>query len=80
MICGGFITTHKLSLIPMLPDRRTIVDYVEIVFDGVLGSFLEEQEGVCKVVLMEDGALMHRDKVAKDWRENHNIEKIEWPA
>jgi hypothetical protein len=29
---------------------------------------------------MEDGAPVHRNKVAKDWRENHDIEKIEWPA
>ena len=29
---------------------------------------------------MEDGAPMHRDKVAKAWRENHNLQKIEWPA
>jgi hypothetical protein len=28
---------------------------------------------------MEDGTLVHRGKVAKDWRENHNLEKIEWP-
>jgi transposase len=62
------------------PNRRIVVDYLEIVYDGVLGSFLEEQEGVCKVVLMEDGALVHRGKVSKDWRENHDLEKIEWPA
>jgi hypothetical protein len=43
----------------------------------VLGSFLEEQEGVFKVVLIEDGALLHRGKIAKDWSENHNLEKIE---
>jgi transposase len=42
--------------------------------------FLEEYEGVYKVVLMEDGASVHRDKVAKDWKENHNLEKIEWLA
>jgi hypothetical protein len=64
----------------MPPNRHTIVDYVEIVYDEVLDSFLEEQEGVCKVVLMEDGAPVHRDKVAKDWRENHNLEKIKWLA
>jgi transposase len=29
---------------------------------------------------MDDGALVHRSKVAKDWRENHNIEKNEWPV
>ena len=29
---------------------------------------------------MEDGALVHRNNIAKDWRENHNLEKIEQPA
>jgi hypothetical protein len=23
---------------------------------------------------------VHRDNVAKDWQENHDLEKIEWPA
>jgi hypothetical protein len=64
----------------MPPNRCTIIDYIEIVYDGVLGSFLEEQEGICKVVPMEDNAPIHKDKIAKDWRENHNLEKIEWLA
>jgi hypothetical protein len=42
MIWGGFTATYKLSLIHMPPNRRIDVDYVEIVYDGVLGSFLEE--------------------------------------
>jgi hypothetical protein len=42
MIWGGFIATHKVSLIRMPPNRRTSVDYVDIVYDGVLSSFLEE--------------------------------------
>jgi hypothetical protein len=46
----------------------------------MLDSVLKEQEGVCKVVLMEDGSPMHRSKVAKYWRQNHDLEKIEWPA
>jgi hypothetical protein len=45
-----------------------------------LCSFLEEHKGIYKVVLMEDGGPVHRDKVAKDWRENHNLKKIEWLA
>jgi hypothetical protein len=60
MIWRGFIATYKLSLIRMPPNRHTVVDYVEIVYNGVLGSFLEEQEGICKVVFMEDDALVHR--------------------
>jgi hypothetical protein len=42
MIWGRFTATHKLSLICMVPYRRIAVDYVEIVYDGVLVSFLEE--------------------------------------
>jgi hypothetical protein len=42
MIWGGFIATHKLSLIRMPPNRRIVVDYVEIVYDEVLGLVLEE--------------------------------------
>jgi hypothetical protein len=80
MIWGGFTATYKLSLIRMPPNRRTIVDYVEIEYDGVLGSFLKEQKGVCKFVLMENSAPVHRSKVAKYWRENHDLEKIEWPS
>jgi hypothetical protein len=50
----------------MPSNRCIVVDYVEIVYDGVFGSFLEEQEGVCKVVLMEESDPVHRGKVAKD--------------
>jgi hypothetical protein len=64
----------------MPPNRCTTIEYIEIVYDGVLDSFLEEHDIVCKVVLMEDSAPMHRDMVAKDWRENHDLEKIGWPA
>jgi hypothetical protein len=54
VIWGGFTAINKLSLIHMPPNRPNTIDYVEIVYDGVLGSFLGEHEGVCKVVLMED--------------------------
>jgi hypothetical protein len=64
-----------------MPLNRCIaVEYVKIVNDGVLDTFLEEQKGVCKVVLMEDDAPVYRGKAAKDWRENHDLEKIEWPG
>jgi hypothetical protein len=29
---------------------------------------------------MEDGTPVHRRKVAKYWRENHDLKKIEWLA
>jgi hypothetical protein len=39
LIWGGFTATHKLSLIFMPPNRRTTVDYVEIVYDGCWVNF-----------------------------------------
>ena len=80
MMWGGFTVIHKFSLIHMPPNRPITINYMEIVYDGVLGSFLEEHKGICKVVLIKDGTLVHRNIVTKDWRENHDIEKIEWPV
>ena len=49
-----------------MPQNRCIaIEYVKIVNDGVLDTFLEEHEEVCKVVLMEDNAPIYRDKAAK---------------
>jgi hypothetical protein len=49
----------------MPPNRHTTVDYMKHVYDRLLDSFLEEQEGAYKVVFMKDGASVHRGKVAK---------------
>ena len=43
MVWGTFTATHKLPLIAMPPDRQTAIDFVEIVYDGVLGPFLDAQ-------------------------------------
>ena len=75
---GAFIATHKLPLIAMPPGRRTAIDFVEIVYDGVLSPFLDAQGGARRLVLMEDGAPVHRDKAPATWRANHNIEKLVW--
>jgi len=57
MIWGAFIATYKLLLIAMPPRRRTAIDFVEIVYNGV--PFLDAQEDACRLMLMEDGALVH---------------------
>jgi hypothetical protein len=79
MIWGAFTATHKLPLIVIPPDRHTVVNFVQIVYDVVLSPFLDVQEDACKLVLMEDGVLVHRSKVPASWRESHKIEKIVWP-
>ena len=42
--------------------RQTIINFVEIVCDGLLGLFLNAYEDASRLVLMEDGALVHRSK------------------
>ena len=79
MIWGGFTTTHKLDFIAILFGQRTAIDFVEIAYNGVLGPFLDAQEDASRLVLMEDGAPLHKSKVAANWRETHRIEKIVWP-
>ena len=76
MIWGGFTATHKLSLICMPLNRRTTVDYVEILYDGVLCLFLEKKEGIYKVVLMEDGAPWHKGKVASNWEKTTTLRRL----
>ena len=79
MIWGAFTATHKLPLIVIPPHRHTAVDFVQIVYDGLLSLFLDAQEDAFKLVIMEDGALVYRSKVLAGWRESHKIEKIVWP-
>ena len=79
MIWGTFIATHKLLFIVMLPSRRTAIGFVQIVYDGVLGSLLDIQEDACKLVLMQDGTLVYRSNVLVSWRKSLKIEKIVWP-
>ena len=56
MVWGSFTATHKLHLIAMPPDRRTTIDFVEIMYDGILGPFLDAQRDARRLVLIEDGA------------------------
>lgn len=79
MIWGAFIATHKLPFIVMLLGRGTAANFVQIIYDGVLGPFLDAQEDACGLVLMENGAPVHRSKVSASWRQSRKIEKLGWP-
>jgi hypothetical protein len=79
MIWRAFTATHKLLFIFMPPGRRTAIDFVQIIYDGILGSFLDAQVDACKLVLMEDGTPVYRSNVLASWRKSLKIEKIVWP-
>jgi len=48
--------------------------YVQLILDKPLW----EERG--SALLMEDGAQIHRCKLAKNWRELNRITTLEWPA
>ena len=55
----------------MPPIRQIVLEYVEIVYDGVLDPFLDAQEDACRLVFSKDGACINKNKAPTIWRENH---------
>jgi transposase len=80
MIWGAFVNTTKLNLVFMESGKRTGPDFVEQVYEGSIQPFLTSDMCSDDMTLMEDGAPVHGCKVAKEWRENHGVSKIKWPA
>lgn len=80
MVWGAFVVDQRLPLVVMPSGRRTAVDFVNIVYNGTLGPWLSMQEDVANLVLMEDGAPVHRSNAPKAWQESRSLVKLEWPA
>ena len=78
----GCIAYGKKGPLVFLPkERRTGVDYVDLVLAGPLWDFyrdLFEERGIAKV--MEDGAPVHTCRVAQDFRDSHSMEIFAHPA
>jgi hypothetical protein len=56
-------------------------EYAQSILDGPLWDFYSEvMEERGSVLLMEDGAPIHRSTAAKQWREVNEIATLEWPA
>lgn len=65
MVQGAFISNRQLSLV-FIPSRQyTIADFIEIVYEVALSSFLEVQEDTTTLTLIEDGALVHQSNIPK---------------
>jgi transposase len=77
MIWGAFYNNLRSSLAFMIPGRRTVLDFVDIVYEGPLKEFLLLVPGA---ILMEGGAPVHRSLAPKKWRKDRGLQKLEWPA
>ena len=76
MVWGAFTSFDKSPLVTIPLDKRSSSDFVTIVYEGVLSGFYFLHDDPEQLILMEDGALVHRSS----WRRAHGIEKLFWPA
>lgn len=74
---GAFVGSSTSDLVVIPPGQNKAVDFVEIVYNGELLGFLGQTSNA---FLMEDGAPIHRAKVAKAWREKQSLKIFKWLA
>jgi hypothetical protein len=80
MVWGAFTGSHKYPLVIMPTNRRSAHDFVEIVYEGALSGFYFLHDCLEDLILMEDGALVHRALLPNQWKETHGMKKLAWPA
>ena len=78
----GCMIAGKLGPLTVMPKgRRTGIDYRDLVMDGPLWDFyMQMMEERGEVVIMEDGAPIHRSAAASKWRATNEISILPWPA
>ncbi|CEG76202.1 hypothetical protein RMATCC62417_11132 [Rhizopus microsporus] len=77
MVWGAIAGGKKLKLVFMKKGMRTSADFISQVYEPVLLDFYKSLDSP---VLMEDGAPIHRVKIAAEWREAKGIKNMSWPA
>nr|PNR50627.1 hypothetical protein PHYPA_009813 [Physcomitrium patens] len=80
MVWGAFTGFDKSPLIIIPLDKSSARDFVTIVYEGVLSGFYFLYDDTEQLILMEDGAPVHRSSLPLQWRHAHGIEKLFWPA
>jgi len=73
MVWAPSLTIKPCPLVIIPPLHQTIIDFVEIVYELVLRSYLDVHLKVDDLILMEDGALVHLNKASK-------VRKDKWPC
>lgn len=79
MVWGAFSGFDKSPLVLMPEGERTAKDFIRNVYDGTLSAFYFMHDHPHHLTLMEDGAPIHRSKLAQQWRIAYGIPKLEWP-
>jgi len=79
MVWGAFTGFDKSPLVFMPQGERTANDFVNNVYEGTLSGFFFMHDAPQKLILMEDGAPVHRAKAPQLWRQAYGIPKLQWP-
>ncbi|CEJ05498.1 hypothetical protein RMCBS344292_19441 [Rhizopus microsporus] len=77
MVWGVIAGGKKSKLAFMKKGMRTSAGFMNQVYGPVLLDFYKSLDSS---VLMEDGAPIHRAKIAAEWRNAKGINKMSWPA
>jgi hypothetical protein len=54
------------------------IHFIQNVYDDILNAFYFMHDHHHYLTLMEDGALVHRNKLAQQWRIAYGIQKLHW--
>ncbi len=78
----GCIAGNTLGPLVVIPrDRRTGVDYRNLILEGPLIEFYKSMNDLDDgYFIMEDGAPIHRSMAAREFRAEKNIKVLPWPA
>lgn len=79
MVWGAFSGFFKSPLVILPQGERTSEHFVRTVYEGTLSGLYFMHDIPERITLMEDGAPVHRGKIATSWREAHGIKKFDWP-
>jgi transposase len=82
MVWGAFFGTTKAPLVLIPPKSRKAADFIEEVYKPSLVPFLQEHDPnhSRRLVLMEDGAPVHKAKLLAAFLAESKIDKIpNWP-
>ena len=80
MVWGAFSGFDKCPLVPIPSNMRTTSDFVNLVYEGTFSGFYFMHDNREQLILMEDGAPVHRSLLPLKWRQAHGVKKLNWPA
>lgn len=80
MVWGAITSSSNCYLVLIPSEKRIAEDFVEVVYEPALQHYYYHHDNYECLILMEDGALVHRSTFAKLWKEEVGIRKLKWPA